>query len=104
MTVDIQVTQADIDSSETKSCWACPVAKAVKRSLALPDSVRVQVGGTPYLVRLHLPERKVDLDLPGEARRFLALFDHSHLSTPQPLKFKLRVADDLAPVLGLIPA
>lgn len=81
----IRVTAEDIATGKKNDCWACPIAKAVTRTLRLsPDQQmpgRFSVGGN--YVRI---ERQ-KYTLPRSAIRFIRRFDSEQ--DVEPFRFKL---------------
>lgn len=69
MTYTIEVTQADIDRGLRASCYSCPVALALYRSI----KSNVQVGDS-YLA-VHIGDSITDIESPPIVKEFVFNFD-----------------------------
>lgn len=67
-TVEIEVTQEDINSGIRKSCIDCPIALAVKRKF---PNLKVWIGGINESLSLNT----FWIPLPENAKRFIREFD-----------------------------
>lgn len=83
-TVTVEVTQDDIDAGRRKSCFGCPVARALRRA----------VGGDAWVVGPSWARALADaaaLPLPPEAARFVRSFDDR--SPVSPFTFTLELPE-----------
>lgn len=94
MNVTIHVTEQDIRHGKRRSCGACPVARALNRTLKLRG------GGVVYNNEVNLwrcsrtSSRKSVKTLPESVRSWIAVFDAQpwrKRSTFPPISFKLNI-------------
>jgi hypothetical protein len=90
MVVTIDVTQDDIDHGTAGNCWACPVARAVRRVLGLED---IGVGTTD--MDLGQGTKVIVVPTPDVAADFMTAFDTGKKVAP--FSFTLDVPDSLVP-------
>jgi hypothetical protein len=77
-TLEIVVTQEDIDEGSQSHCSACPIAKATSRAIGM----KVRVGVSQIEVT-----EGVIYEMPVEARVFVGTFDRLGPSFVKPLTF-----------------
>lgn len=96
-TITVKVTKEDIDAGCRHSCEWCPVARAIRRSVA--SDTNVTVGrGVVYLGKINSPSDHGHVSLPEQAVIFIDLFDHIAERedwTPVSFEFTLEVPDYL---------
>ena len=72
-TIEVNVTQGDIDNGARFSCWACPAALAIRRATG-DDFVMVRGAGMTIHSQTY--------SLPNALAAFVLTFDHGYPVSP----------------------
>lgn len=87
ITVDVTVTQRDIDRGRAYDCYSCPLARAVKRRFPEAQAaLAFTYGAEVYPTAKSSPLRA---SWPREAKNFMRAFDEHGASACTPTRFKL---------------
>ncbi len=91
MNILINVTEDDIKHGTVRSCWDCPIAKALIRELNIQYPLILSV--TPDYIRIRpnicFNGTLFKATLPAKARKFLTTFDNYTFDFVKPFSFIL---------------
>lgn len=90
-TIQIQVTQSDIDNGEPENSNICPIALAISRTLAIePEDIEVLDDFVDFSAA-----GLINAPLPVDAQRFIVRFDEE--LEVMPFRFDLKMSKEPQP-------
>lgn len=93
--IRVEVTQADIDSSEPRICRACPVAQALNRTLSERFGYPIAAAVQDHSAGIYTPSEKylARIKLPYDVTLKIKAFDKTEIM--EPFSFDIR---DFSPI------